>query len=390
MENLKRYLKQLIKDQSYRGWHVIQAEKTTHDSVTKALKSIVNLSDSRGIFTASDSNLEKVNERMSRAGGSGSPQTIRKQVLVNLTTLGFVTRSGQGQTQEVRVTENGEEYLAYEKKEFYFDELLSKFRIRVPKSLAPYPLLVQLLSDERISGKVSFEEFQYFVSQLYREEDLEHCIGLILQYRSLSDAMRRELDAFAKDECDRITTEAEKKKLSKEYKRDFGNWRNNTKHTIELFSLGSEVKYYKGSVYLLLGSDDLKREILSDLDQINRAPKTGRQKVHFRDQKIMQDLKKLYSYYCQFCGYNSDRIPTKNGFLVEAAHIKPVSEQEQYPGVDLNAPENIVIACPTHHAMIDKYYPPFKKELITFDDGRKGFVTVDGSFKLYLVLNEHF
>ena len=177
--------------------------------------------------------------------------------------------------------------------------------------------------------------------------------------------------------------------MPKEYKRDYENWTNNAKHSLEFFNLGSQIKYYDNEIHLLLGSDEFKRKIIADLKKIQEAPTVRKQKVHFRNKKIMDNLKKLYGYYCQFCGYNFSRIPTKKGFYIEASHIIPVSEQSKYKDIDLNSPDNIVITCPNHHKMIDVYYPEFKKKLIVFEDGKKGLETIDGNVRLFLTLNEH-
>lgn len=42
MEKLKLYFKNLITENTYRGWHLVQAEKTTHNSITNALLGIKN------------------------------------------------------------------------------------------------------------------------------------------------------------------------------------------------------------------------------------------------------------------------------------------------------------------------------------------------------------
>ena len=186
-----------------------------------------------------------------------------------------------------------------------------------------------------------------------------------------------------------LESQQREKKLPKEDKRDYENWTNNAKHSLEFFNLGSQIKFYDNEIHLLLGSDEFKKKIITDLKKIQEAPIVRKQKIHFRNKKIMDDLKKLYGYHCQFCGYNFSRIPTKKGFYIEASHIVPVSEQSKYKDIDLNSPDNIVITCPNHHKMIDVHYPEFKKRLIIFEDGKKGMETSDGRVRLYLTLNEH-
>ncbi len=391
MGKLKQYFKNLISQNTYRGWHLVQAEKTTHNSITKALLGIRKLSDKKGFFFATNENLKKLNKEMSRKGGIGSALSMRKQVLVNLDIFGFIKRFDKGQKMKIQITQKALEYLDYENKEFFMDDFLSDFEMkkdRLAYSIVPYPVLLRILSDSRIQ-QLFFKEFQYFVSEIKNEGETQKAINLILEYRRLTKEQKDELDEFIKKECERITNEAEAKKLTKGYKRDYENWTNNAKHSLEFFNLGSQIKYYDNEIHLLLGSDEFKRKIITDLKKIQEEPAVRKQKVHFRNKKIMDDLKKLYGYYCQFCGYNFSRIPTKKGFYIEASHIIPVSEQSKYKDIDLNSPNNVVITCPNHHKMIDVHYPEFKKKLIVFEDGKKGLETTDGNIRLFLTLNEH-
>jgi hypothetical protein len=384
MNDLKAYFDKLLSQDSYRGWHIVQADRITHEAIGKALAGIKELSEGE-LFQATDDNLSKLNGLMGRGE---SPLPVRKQVLVNLDALGFVAREGVGQDQVVTLLPRAEEYLAYEDKEFYMDSLLAEFEIHVPTTLKPFPILLKLMSSSDSLHQLSVKEFQYFASQIFDDEDFEPTLNRINAYRGLSSDEQHELDEYIQSRCAAITEQAVAHDQPKSFQRDYHNWANNAKHSLEFFSLGSQIKLLNGSAYLLLGSDELKRQILDNLKLIQEKVNVRKQTVHFRDKKIMDDLKKLYSYYCQFCGYNYARIPTKNGFYVEAAHIIPVSEQAMHEE-DLNDPTNIVIACPNHHKMIDISYPEFKKEIVTFPDGRKGLQTVDGSSQLYLVLNEH-
>ena len=247
---------------------------------------------------------------------------------------------------------------------------------------------MKILSDKKIQA-LSSKEFQYFVSQIENENEIQKIYDLIISYRKLTQKKKGVLYRFIKNECDEITREAENKKLPKEYKRDYENWINNAKHSLEFFNLGSQIKFYGDTIHLLLGNDEFKKKIIADLKKIQDAPKAIKQKVYFRNKNIMDDLKKLYGYHCQFCGYNFSRIPTKKGFYIEASHIIPVRKQTNYKDIDLNSPDNIVITCPNHHKMIDVHYPEFKKKMIVFEDGKKGLETSDGTVRLYLTLNEH-
>lgn len=383
MEDLKRYFDALIRRDSYRGWHIIQADTTTHDSITKSLHAIAKLSVN-GQLQATDETLSQINQAIGR-GASALP--VRKQLLVNLNTFGLITREGQGQEQIIMLTPRAHEYLNYENKEFYMDRILEDFEIKVPNQLHPFPIMLRTMSDKRFTS-LKLREFQYFISQIKDESEINAMLINLTAYRSLSETERSELEGYVKQLCEQIDQQAISAGRDKYARRDYHNWASNAKHSLEFFSLGSQIKLVGDSVHLLLGSDELKQKILQNLKLLEQKAKVQKQTVHFRDKKVMDDLKKLYSYYCQFCGYNYVRIPTKEGYYVEAAHIVPVSEQHLHDA-DLNDPTNIVIACANHHKTIDRHYPEFRKQIVVFEDGRKGLETVDGSERLYLTLNEH-
>lgn len=66
-----------------------------------------------------------------------------------------------------------------------------------------------------------------------------------------------------------------------------------------------------------------------------------------RDTKIAHDIKKLYDYTCQVCGFT---LKAKNGFYAEGAHIKPLGIP--HDGDDNS--DNLLCLCPNHHVMFDK------------------------------------
>jgi len=66
-----------------------------------------------------------------------------------------------------------------------------------------------------------------------------------------------------------------------------------------------------------------------------------------RDSKIAKDVKNLYNFECQVCGFI---IKVKNSFYAEGAHIRPLGKPHN--GDDSLA--NILCLCPNHHVMLDK------------------------------------
>lgn len=89
-------------------------------------------------------------------------------------------------------------------------------------------------------------------------------------------------------------------------------------------------------------------------------------KTYKRDNKTIAQLKILRNYECQIC---QTKIPIKNGFYIEAAHI--VSKANKGPEI----PRNILILCPNHHKEFDysdKKILIHTDELIEFEmNGKK-------------------
>lgn len=66
-----------------------------------------------------------------------------------------------------------------------------------------------------------------------------------------------------------------------------------------------------------------------------------------RDTELSKEIKELYDYRCQICNISIKPTKTEIGKYVEAAHIKPLSQN----GDDLK--NNIICLCPNHHTMLD-------------------------------------
>ena len=66
-----------------------------------------------------------------------------------------------------------------------------------------------------------------------------------------------------------------------------------------------------------------------------------------RDTKVACQIKKLYDFKCQVCQIS---IPTKLGYYIEGAHIKPLGK----PHNGDDNPDNLICLCPNHHIMFDK------------------------------------
>ncbi len=67
-----------------------------------------------------------------------------------------------------------------------------------------------------------------------------------------------------------------------------------------------------------------------------------------RDTLIVMQLKDLYEYRCQICGFTIE-LMSRNTCYCEAHHIRPLGRS--HGGTDCKG--NIIIVCPNHHAMLD-------------------------------------
>jgi 5-methylcytosine-specific restriction protein A len=71
-----------------------------------------------------------------------------------------------------------------------------------------------------------------------------------------------------------------------------------------------------------------------------------------RNQKLVQEIKKLYKNTCQLCG---ERIQVRPGkYYSEVHHIKPLGQK--HDGADNKA--NMLCVCPNHHALLDFFAIP--------------------------------
>ncbi|HZW34157.1 MAG TPA: HNH endonuclease [Isosphaeraceae bacterium] len=75
-----------------------------------------------------------------------------------------------------------------------------------------------------------------------------------------------------------------------------------------------------------------------------------------RDTAEARRLKELYEYHCQICGERIELGPSS--FYAEVHHIHPLGGEHQ--GLDEH--HNMLVVCPTHHAMFDLGVAEFDSE----------------------------
>ncbi len=72
-----------------------------------------------------------------------------------------------------------------------------------------------------------------------------------------------------------------------------------------------------------------------------------------RDTRTAQELKSLYEFRCQVCGFRLE--PSPGTFYIEVHHVRPLGGG--HDGLDTS--NNMLVLCPNHHAMFDFGIPRF-------------------------------
>ncbi|MBN2016852.1 MAG: HNH endonuclease [Candidatus Cloacimonetes bacterium] len=91
----------------------------------------------------------------------------------------------------------------------------------------------------------------------------------------------------------------------------------------------------------------------ANLEIVNRLAK-----IRKLNQKIGNDLKSIYDYKCQICGYTA--LDVYSCKIAESHHIKPFINSLN------NNADNLMIVCPNHHRIIHKVLPRFIRGKLTF------------------------
>lgn len=96
-------------------------------------------------------------------------------------------------------------------------------------------------------------------------------------------------------------------------------------------------------------------------------------KIRKLDKSICDNLKLLYQYNCQICGFDFGKKYNVN--IVEGHHIQSFTTTMN------NNADNILIICPNHHRIIHKANPNFEAKNFMF--------IYSNGLKEYLKLNQH-
>lgn len=89
--------------------------------------------------------------------------------------------------------------------------------------------------------------------------------------------------------------------------------------------------------------------------------------------KIVEELKRLYKFQCQICGYSYYKTYGEN--LAEVHHIESFSKSHN------NNARNLIVLCPNHHRIIHRLNPVFDRTSLTWN--------YSNGVKESLILNYH-
>lgn len=107
----------------------------------------------------------------------------------------------------------------------------------------------------------------------------------------------------------------------------------------------------KGRYSLNLEHEELQAEpALRGQEGIrSRATKRVVRNIRLRDTFLAAEIKRRYNHICQVC--RRPLLLNENICYAEAHHLKPVGSPHYGPDV----PGNIIVLCPNHHALFDRW-----------------------------------
>lgn len=155
---------------------------------------------------------------------------------------------------------------------------------------------------------------------------------------------------------------------------NFGDFTSIVKQLVYPSALSMETDAKNNALEISAAFSDLEIEAIINAKDTTAAIflRQSGQKTRIYNPKIIENLKKLYQYRCQICGYSAQEYGVH---VAEAHHILPFSSAQN------NDADNIIILCPNHHRLIHKANP-------IFDAQKKAFVFPNGS-ELKIKLNLH-
>ncbi|GIW65748.1 MAG: type IIS restriction endonuclease subunit R [Candidatus Parcubacteria bacterium] len=246
-----KYIFERIKREDYRGIHLSQHNRLPFDKVLEILKTINNIAgtsifkihigDWKGKKQKGCETYYKIVDVLENVIEQGTVNSLKKNIFPDLDTMGFLNRyNPKG------------ELVSPDKRETIDSVALTKFAvdfINEEKPRKQYKMyieatekLLEPILDElfyllyKIFESINVYEYMFIVSD--EKLSTQEKINLINSYRRLKKIQKIKVN----QEILKIFKEINKKAINKKYKRDFGNWYN---ESLQIFNLLNQTVYFK-------------------------------------------------------------------------------------------------------------------------------------------------
>lgn len=246
-----KYIFERIQREDYRGIHLSQHNRLPFDKVLEILKTINNIADSsifdihigdwKGKRQKGCETYYRIVDSLKRVIEQGTVNSLKKNIFPDLETMGFLNRYNK----------KGE-LVSPKKRETIASVSLTKFAIDFINEKKPrkqYKMyieatekLLEPILDElfyllyREFDSINVYEYMFVVSD--EKLTTQEKIDLIKSYRRLKKVQRTKLNQKILQVFEKIN----KKAINKRYKRDFGNWYN---ESLQIFNLLNQTIYFK-------------------------------------------------------------------------------------------------------------------------------------------------
>ena len=246
-----KYIFERIKREDYRGIHLSQHNRLPFDKVLEILKTInniggtsnfkIHIGDWKGKRQRGCEIYYKIVDALEKVIEQGTVNSLKKNIFPDLDTMGFLNRYNR----------KGE-LVSPDKRETIDSVSLTKFAlgfINEEKPRKQYKMyieatekLLEPILDElfyllyKIFESINVYEYMFIVS----DEKLatQEKIDLINSYRRLKKIERIKVN----QNIIKIFKDINKRAINKKYKRDFGNWYN---ESLQIFNLLNQTVYFK-------------------------------------------------------------------------------------------------------------------------------------------------
>jgi len=246
-----KYIFKRIQREDYRGIHLSQHNRLPFDKVLEILKIINNITggsvfnihigDWKGKRQKGCKTYYRIVDSLKRVIEQGTVNSLKKNIFPDLETMGFLNRYNK----------KGK-LVSPEKRETIASVSLTKFAIEFINEKKPrkqYKMyieatekLLEPILDElfyllyREFDSINVYEYMFVVSD--EKLTIQEKIDLIKSYRRLKKVQRTKLNQKILQVFEKIN----KKAINKRYKRDFGNWYN---ESLQIFNLLNQTIYFK-------------------------------------------------------------------------------------------------------------------------------------------------